>query len=51
MKYTIERTFSLKNENFEILCDAKTFCTAKATPSKEYKGRYKYIFLLILFEI
>ncbi len=41
MKYTITRTFSLKNEKFQIICDSKSLCTAKATPSKEYKGQYK----------
>jgi hypothetical protein len=41
MKYTIKRTFALKNKSFEIICDSKTLCTAKVTHSKEYKGRYK----------
>jgi hypothetical protein len=41
MKYTVTRTFSLKNEKYEILCDGKALCTAKVTPSKEFKGRYE----------
>ncbi|CAF0854995.1 unnamed protein product [Rotaria sp. Silwood1] len=44
MKYTITRTFSLKNEKFEIACDIKPLCTVKASPSKEYKDRYNVKF-------
>ena len=40
MKYTIKRTFALRNKKFEIIRDSKTLCTAKATSSKEHQGRY-----------
>jgi hypothetical protein len=40
MKYTIKRTFTLRNKKFEIIRDSKTFCTATTIHSKEYKGQY-----------
>ncbi|CAF2620148.1 unnamed protein product [Rotaria sp. Silwood2] len=44
MKYTITRTFSLKNDKFEVACDLKPLCTVKASLSKEYKDRYNVKF-------
>ncbi|CAF1167610.1 unnamed protein product [Adineta ricciae] len=41
MKYTISRQFSLNKEKFEVICNAKTVCTVKASPSKENKDQFK----------
>ena len=41
MKYVITRQFSLDGEKFEIVCDSKIVCTAKATASKEHKEQFK----------
>ena len=41
MKYTIARHFSLKDERFDIIRDAKTVCTVKTAPSKEHKGQFE----------
>ena len=40
-KYTIERVFSFRNQKFKINCHGKAFCSAIATRSKEFQGRFK----------